>query len=215
MNRCKTLSETKLPLCFVLSAPSGAGKTTLARAVLQRLPEITRTISWTTRDPRPGEKDGVDYTFVTQDAFDGNQALGGFIESAVVHGNNYGTPESEIQRIQAAGHDALMVIDVQGAEAVRTRLVEAVTIFVLPPSKKVLERRLSGRDGADPTNEKAIHGRLGVAVAEIDRFVRYDYLVVNDDFDQAVRELEAILVAERCKRRQRLHQAVEILESFR
>tara|TARA_B100000586_G_scaffold169494_1_gene123619 strand:+ start:456 stop:914 length:459 start_codon:yes stop_codon:yes gene_type:complete len=152
---------------------------------------------------------------VTQDAFDGNEALGGFIESAVVHGNNYGTPESEIQRIQADGHDALMVIDVQGAEAVRARLVEAVTIFVLPPSQKVLERRLSERDGADPANEKTIHGRLDLAVAEIDHFVRYDYLVVNDDFDQAVRELEAILVAERCKRRQRLDQAVEILESFR
>jgi len=209
------LSEAEGPLCFVLSAPSGAGKTTLARAVLQRLPQITRTISWTTRAPRPGEKDGVDYTFVTRDAFDENQALGGFIESAVVHGNNYGTPENEIQRIQADGHDALMVIDVQGAEVVRARLIDAVTIFVLPPSQKVLEKRLSGRDGADPTNEKAIHGRLGVAVAEIDHFVRYDYLVINDDFNQAVRELEAILVAERCKRRQRLHQAGKILESFR
>ena len=209
------LSEAEGPLCFVLSAPSGAGKTTLARAVLQRLPQITRTISWTTRDPRPGEKDGIDYIFVTQDAFEENETLGGFVESAVVHGNNYGTPENEIRRIHDDGHDALMVIDVQGAEAVRTRLVDAVTIFVLPPSQKVLEKRLNGRDGADPTNEKSICRRLGVAVAEIDHFVRYDYLVINDDFNQAVRELEAILVAERCKGRQRLNQAGEILESFR
>jgi guanylate kinase len=208
------LSEAKTPLCFVVSAPSGAGKTTLARAVLQRLPEITQTISWTTRDPRPGERDGVDYTFVTQDAFDRHQALGGFLESAVVHGNNYGTPESEIERIQADGHDALLVIDVQGAEVVRTRLADAVTIFVLPPSRKVLDERLSGRDGGDPTNEETVLRRLGVAAAEIAHFVRYDYVVVNDDFDQAVREVEAILIAEQCKRCQRTHEAGEILVSF-
>jgi guanylate kinase len=208
------LSEAKTPLCFVVSAPSGAGKTTLARAVLQRLPEITQTISWTTRDPRPGERDGVDYTFVTQDAFDRHQALGGFLESAVVHGNNYGTPESEIERIQADGHDALLVIDVQGAEVVRTRLADAVTIFVLPPSRKVLDERLSGRDGGDPTNEETVLRRLGVAAAEIAHFVRYDYVVVNDDFDQAVREVEAILIAEQCKRCQRTDEAGEILVSF-
>ena len=103
------LNEAGEPLCFVLSAPSGAGKTTLAHAVLQRLPQITRTISWTTRDPRPGEKDGIDYIFVTQDAFDENETLGGFVESAVVHGNNYGTPENEIRRIHDDGHDALTV----------------------------------------------------------------------------------------------------------
>ncbi len=203
------------PVCFVLSAPSGAGKTTLAHAVLPRLPEITRTVSWTTRNPRPGERDGVDYTFVTQDAFDEQQAASGFLESAVVHGNSYGTPASEIERIQADGHDALMVIDVQGAEAVRTRLADAVTIFVLPPSRKVLEDRLGGRDGADPASKETIHRRLGVAAEEIAQFVRYDYLVINDDFDQAVRELEAILIAERCKRRQRTHEASGILESFR
>lgn len=206
---------TAPPVCFVLSAPSGAGKTALAHAVLPKLPEIARTVSWTTRNPRRGERDGVDYTFVTQDAFDEHQAAGGFLESAVVHGNSYGTPASEIERIQADGHDALMVIDVQGAEAVRTRLAAAVTIFVLPPSRKVLEDRLGGRDGADPANEETIHQRLGVAAEEIAQFVRYDYLVINDDFDRAVRELEAILIAERCKRRQRTHEASEILESFR
>ena len=203
------------PICFVLSAPSGAGKTTLARAVLPRLPKITRAVSWTTRRPRPGEIDGVDYTFVTQDAFDSHQAAGGFLESAVVHGNSYGSSASEIERIQAGGHDALMVIDVQGAEAMRMRLTDAVTIFVLPPSRKVLEDRLGGRDGANPANHETIRGRLGVASEEIAQFVRYDYLVINDDFDEAVRELEAILIAERCKRRQRTHEASGILESFR
>jgi len=210
------LSEaTSSSVFFVLSAPSGAGKTSLAQAVLPRLPGVTRTVSWTTREARPGEADGADYTFVTQEAFDGHEAAGGFLESAVVHGNSYGTPASEIERIEADGHDALMVIDVQGAEAVRRRLPDAVTIFVLPPSKKVLEDRLGGRDGADPANQETIRGRLGVASEEIAQFVRYDYLVINDDFDEAVRELEAILIAERCKRRQRTHEASGILESFR
>ena len=152
---------------------------------------------------------------MTQDAFDIHREAGGFLESAVVHGNSYGSPASEIERIQADGHDALMVIDVQGAEAVRTRLADAVTIFVLPPSRKVLEDRLGGRDGADPANQETIRRRLGVAAEEIAQFVRYDYLVINDDFDEAVRELEAILIAERCKRRQRTYQASGILESFR
>jgi len=152
---------------------------------------------------------------VTQDAFDSHQAAGGFLESAVVHGNSYGSSASEIERIQAGGHDALMVIDVQGAKAMRMRLTDAVTIFVLPPSRKVLEDRLGGRDGADPANQETIRGRLGVASEEIAQFVRYDYLVINDDFDEAVRELEAILIAERCKRRQRTHEASGILESFR
>ena len=209
------MSEATASLCFVLSAPSGAGKTTLAHAVLQRLAEITRTVSWTTRIARPGETDGADYTFVSQQAFDEQQAAGGFLESAIVHGNSYGTPASEIERIQAGGHDALLVIDVQGAEAIRTRLADAVTIFVLPPSKQVLEERLGGRDGTDPSKGETIHRRLGVAAEEIAQFVRYDYVVINDDFDQAVRELEAILIAERCKRRERTRAAGEILESFR
>ncbi len=206
---------TSSSVFFVLSAPSGAGKTTLAHAVLPRLPEIARTVSWTTRAPRPGEEDGADYTFVTQETFDEHQAAGGFLESAVVHGNSYGTPASEIERIEADGHGALMVIDVQGAETVRRRLPDAVTIFVLPPSREVLEARLGGRDGADPANEDIIHSRLGVAAEEIAQFVRYDYLVINDDFDRAVRELEAILISEQCKRCQRTHEASEILESFR
>ncbi len=206
---------TSSSVFFVLSAPSGAGKTSLAQAVLPRLPGVTRTVSWTTREARPGEADGADYTFVTQEAFDGHEAAGGFLESAVVHGNSYGTPASEIERIEADGHDALMVIDVQGAEAVRRRLPDAVTIFVLPPSREDLEARLGGRDGADPANQEMIHRRLGVAAEEIAQFVRYDYLVINDDFDRAVRELEAILIAEQCKRRQRRDGAGEILESFR
>jgi guanylate kinase len=199
----------------VLSAPSGAGKTTLAHAVLQRIGGVARTVSWTTRTPRSSETDGVDYTFVTRDAFDAHLGSGGFLESAQVHGFSYGTPASEVERILFAGHAPLMVIDVQGAEAVRKRLAEAVTIFVVPPSRPVLEERLAGREGADPASDERICRRLGVAAEEIAQFVRYDYVIINDDFDQAVRELEAILIAERCKRRKRTCAADEILESFR
>jgi guanylate kinase len=199
----------------VLSAPSGAGKTTLAHAVLQRIDGITRTVSWTTRSPRAGETDGVDYTFVTQEAFDAHVAAHGFLESARVHGYSYGTPASEVERILADGDAALMVIDVQGAESVRQRVREAVTIFVLPPSRRVLEQRLGAREGADPASDETIRRRLGVAAEEIAHFVRYDYVVINDDFDQAVRELEAILIAERSRRGRRARVAEEILESFR
>jgi len=199
----------------VLSAPSGAGKTTLAHAAMERVEGVTPTVSWTTRSPRRGETDGVHYTFVAQEAFDAHAAAGGFLESALVHGSSYGTPASEVERILAKGDAALLEIDVQGAAAIRARLPGAVFVFVLPPSRQVLEERLGGREGADPASDEKLRRRLGVAAEEIAQFVRYDYVVINDDFDQAVRELEAILIAEKCKRRQRTHAANEILESFR
>jgi len=199
----------------VLSAPSGAGKTTLARTLLERITRLSQTVSWTTRDPRPGEVDGADYTFVDETAFRAHRESGGFLENAIVHGSHYGTPGSEIERILGSGHDALMVIDVQGAETVRSGLSDATTIFVLPPSRAVLEERLGGRDGADPANRETIQRRLGVAAEEIAQFVRYDYVVINDDFDRAVGELEAIVRAARCRRRHRTAVAKEILDSFR
>jgi len=209
------LNESRTPGCFVLSAPSGAGKTTLSRALLERLTRLSQTVSWTTRAPRPGEVDGADYTFVDEEAFRAHRESGGFLEAAVVHGFHYGTPGSEIERILGNGHDALMVIDVQGAESVRSGLSDATTIFVLPPSRAVLEERLGGRDGADPANRETIQRRLGVAAEEIAQFVRYDYVVINDDFDRAVDELEAIVRAARCRRRHRNGVAKEILDSFR
>jgi len=209
------LSEARAPICFVLSAPSGAGKTTLAHALLEKLSDVTQTVSWTTREPRAAEVDGRDYKFVDRDAFAKHRQDGGFLESANVHGNCYGTPYSEVDRILAGAHDALMVIDVQGAEQVRAKLTDAVTIFVLPPSRSVLEERLGGRDGVDSAHQERTRRRLGVAAEEIAKFVRYDYVVVNDEFEQAIRELEAIVVAERCRGRQRSLVADEILESFR
>lgn len=202
-------------IAFVLSAPSGAGKTTLAAALLDRVDGLQRTISWTTREARPGEVDRVDYTFVTEEEFRRERRAGGFLESFEVHGNLYGTPRSEIERIRDTGDDALLVIDVQGAAAARHRLDDPVTIFVLPPSRAELEERLGGRDGGDPAVEAEVRQRLGVAVHEIEQFVRYDYVVINDVFEQAVQELEAVVLAERCRRQRRTRIAQEILESFR
>jgi len=150
-------------IAFVLSAPSGAGKTTLATTLLERVDGLQRTISWTTREARPGEVHGVDYTFVRADAFREQRPAGGFIESFEVHGNLYGTPRSEIARIHGAGDDALLVIDVQGAAAVRHRLDDPVSVFVLPPSRAELEERLGGRGDDEPEVEAEIRQRLGVA----------------------------------------------------
>lgn len=198
----------------MLSAPSGAGKTTLAEALLDRFDDLERSISCTTRAPRPGEVDGVDYFFVDVAEFRRRRQAGEFLESAEVHGNLYGTLRSELDRIHASGADALMVIDVQGAESVRRELSKAVTIFVLPPSKSVLQRRLKERDGEVPERAEAARRRLGVAADEIERFRGYDYVVVNDDLAETVGELQCVVRAERARVERRVDRAEAILESF-
>lgn len=203
------------PIAFVLSAPSGAGKTTLATDLLARVDRLRKTVSYTTREPRKDETDGVDYTFVSVEDFERRRAAGEFLECAEVHDHLYGTPRAELERIHGNGNDALMVIDVQGAAEVRKELAGAATIFVLPRSRETLERRLEERDGSASQNEAEIHKRLGVAAEEIAQFVKYDYVVINDDFDAAVDDLEAIVIAERCRRLRRVRSAQAILESFR
>ncbi len=204
----------EVPACLVISAPSGAGKTTLAEGLLGCVDRLTRVITCTTRPPRPGEREGQDYFFVQPEEFDRRCAAAEFVEWAQVHGNRYGTPASEIERIHAMGHDAVLVIDVQGADAVRTARSDAVTVFVLPPSRQALAGRLSARDAKDEVARDAIDQRLSAARREIAQYVGYDYVVVNDDLETAVAELAAIVRAERCRGVRRAAVAERILTSF-
>jgi len=164
------LSESA-PASFVVSAPSGAGKTSLAKDLLANVANMQRTISCTTRELRDHEVDGVDYFFVSEAEFDARMRDNEFLEWAEVHGQRYGTLFAEIDRIHATGDDAVLVIDVQGAESVRQALPESVTIFILPPSRRALVERLDGRDGLGGGEGRAL--RLRVAAHEIQRRLRY------------------------------------------
>lgn len=186
---------------FIVSAPSGAGKTSLVKALLERDRDLTLAVSCTTRAPRPGEIDGVHYHFLDEAEFARRLAAGAFLEHAQVFGNRYGTTAAAVHEALAQGRDLLLEIDWQGARQVRAHWPEAVGIFVLPPSLAVLEQRLRGR-GQD--SDAVIAGRMARARDELSHFDEYDYLLVNDDFDQALATLVAVVVAERqrCPRQQ-------------
>lgn len=178
------------PFPLVLSAPSGAGKSTLARLLRKRNPDVAFSVSATTRAPRPSERDGVEYHFVARDEFLRMRDAGELIEWAEVHGNFYGTPRQNVRQAQARGRHLLLDIDVQGARQIRAALPEAVHVFVLPPTGRALVQRLSGRgtEGAD-----ALERRLRNAEDEVRAAAEFDYVVVNDVLETAVRELEAVL----------------------
>jgi guanylate kinase len=181
---------------IVVSAPSGAGKTTVVARVLRDLGGIRFSVSHTTRAPRGAERDGVEYHFVDRAAFEKLRDEGSLLEWAEVHGNLYGTGLSEIERARAAGVDILLDLDVQGAAQVRQRIEEAVTVFILPPSYEVLEARLRGRGQDD---EATVRRRLAAAGREIDAFEQFDYAIVNEDLDSSVEELKSIVRAARCR----------------
>jgi guanylate kinase len=181
---------------IVVSAPSGAGKTTILARVLRDLGGIRFSVSHTTRAPRGVERDGVEYHFVDPAAFARLREAGGLLEWAEVHGNLYGTSVAEIERASGAGVDILLDLDVQGAAQVRSRIKDAVTVFILPPSYEVLEGRLRGRGQDD---EATIRRRLAVAGREIDAFENFDFAIVNDDLDACVEELKSIVRAARCR----------------
>ncbi len=184
------------PIVVVVSAPSGAGKTTVLVRALRELGGIRFSVSHTTRAPRGAERDGVEYHFVNRAEFERLRDAGGLLEWAEVHGNLYGTGVAELEKARAAGVDILLDVDVQGAEQVRRRIPEAVTVFILPPSYEVLEQRLRSRGQDD---EAAMRRRLAAAGQEIDRFERYDYAIVNDYLDGGVVELKSIVRAARCR----------------
>jgi guanylate kinase len=197
---------------FIVSAPSGTGKTTLVEQLVQVVPDLALSRSFTSRPPRPGECDGVDYNFISRDLFDRMIRDGEFLEFADVFGNFYGTSASQTDRILAAGHDLVLVIDVQGARQVRARRADTIGIFVLPPTFAVLEERLRGRS---KDSDAQIRRRLDVARQEVDAVADYDYVVVNDELERAVGRLRAIVEAERARLRRMEPTAARIIETFR
>ncbi len=181
------------PFLLILSSPSGAGKTTIAKALLAARDDVGYSISATTRPPRPGEKDGVDYHFVSEAEFRRKRDAGEFLEWAEYNGYLYGTLRSEVDRILSSGRHVVLDIDVQGARAIRERRNDVVTIFILPPSVEELVARLGGRGGEPPAD---LERRLRRAVDEVECAAEYDYIVVNVERTQAVAEVAAILEAE-------------------
>lgn len=197
---------------FIVSAPSGTGKTTLVERLVPLVPELVLSRSFTSRAPRPGEADGVDYNFISRERFDAMIAAGDFLEFADVFGNYYGTSASETERVLAGGRDLVLVIDVQGARQVRLRGFDSAGIFVLPPSYAVLEDRLRRRS---KDSEAAIQRRLEVARSEVGAVAEYDYVVINDDVDAAVGRLRCIVEAERARRPRMGPAASAIIDTFR
>ncbi len=179
---------------YIISAPSGAGKTSLVKAMLGELESASVSVSHTTRAMRPGEENGVDYHFVEKPEFEAMVARGDFLEHAQVFDNYYGTSKTGVQAQLAAGEDVILEIDWQGARQVRDWRSGSVSIFVLPPSREALEERLRGR-GTD--SDAIIQRRMRDAVSEMSHFHEYDYLVINDRFETALVELKAILLAQR------------------
>jgi guanylate kinase len=181
---------------IVLSAPSGGGKSTLAQAVLKHTPGIVRSVTYTTRPKRDGEVDGRDYHFVSPGEFEVRALAGDFLESATVHGYAYGTSRFDVEQLCGQGLDVLLVIDYQGAAAIRSKGLGALYVFILPPSMAVLEHRLRQRNSED---EEALRQRLAMAPTEMQHYRHYDYVIVNDDLATATQQLQAIIVADRCR----------------
>jgi guanylate kinase len=177
---------------FVVSAPSGAGKTSLVQALLNINPQISLSVSYTTRDPRPGESDGRDYNFVSRDTFLEMAKNGDFMESAEVYGNLYGTSQTWISNETAKGNDVLLEIDWQGAAQVRRLFPDCVSIFILPPSLEALEQRLHGR-GKDSL--EVITKRMAAVRGDVAHVSEFDYVIINDNLNVALRELNAVVLS--------------------
>src|SRR5471032_2646799 len=187
-------NETMMVNLFIITAPSGAGKSTLIARLLEEDPRIHESVSYTTRAPRPGEVEGKDYRFVDLAKFEAMLERGEFLESAEVHGNRYGTSHAWITHERGAGHDILLEIDWQGAQQVRRIFDETVGIFIMPPSLPELERRMRKR-GQD--SEAVMRRRMAVAAEEMSHAAEFEYVIINNDFDEALRDLVAVVRASR------------------
>ncbi len=175
---------------FVVAAPSGAGKTSLVRALIERSPDAEVTVSHTTRPKRPGEAQGVSYFFVTPEEFRALEAEGGFVEWATVFDNYYGTSQAEVDRVNGDGKHVILEIDWQGAQQIREVRPEAKSVFILPPSMETLRERLRARGQDD---EETIQRRMDEAISEMSHYAEFDFVIVNEDFDVALDQLNAIV----------------------
>ncbi len=183
-------------ILFVVSAPSGAGKTTLCKAITGSLENLTHSISYTTRQPRPAEADGRDYYFITQKRFEEMIQAGDFAEHARVHSHFYGTSKRVLQDMVREGIDVILDIDTQGARQIKSSTAKAIFIFIMPPSMEILEERLRNRKS---DHEDEIRRRMRRAADEIRDYSMYDYIIINRDFERALSELRSVVVAERCR----------------
>ena len=197
---------------FVVSSPSGGGKGTIIREVLDVVPNLSYSVSFTTRAPRPGEHNGREYFFISPEVFHEMVASGEFLEWACVHGNYYGTAKQQVVEETAAGVDIVLEVDVQGAASVRQLLLDSVSIFILPPSYEVLKERLIAR-GTDSPEELEV--RLRNAPEELRQYSAFDYVIINDEVDRAAAQLASIIYAERarCVRQENLVR--EVIEKFK
>ncbi|HJQ63606.1 MAG TPA: guanylate kinase [Burkholderiales bacterium] len=196
---------------FIVSAPSGGGKTSLVRALLASEPDVKLSISHTTRPPRPGEENGRDYHFISADQFERMARAGEFLESAEIYGNRYGTSRTWISRELERGQDVLLEIDWQGAQQVRSLAQGAVSVFILPPSLEALEQRLKGRSQDQPD---AIARRLAAAREEISHLREFDYVIINKDFNRAALELASIIRAERLRLPRQLARNADLINGM-
>jgi guanylate kinase len=196
---------------FIISAPSGSGKSTLVNRLLEEVPHLRFSVSHTTRKPRGQERHGESYYFVTREDFESRIAAGEFLEWAQVFGNYYGTHRSELDRAQESGCDLVLDIDVQGARQLKSKIADAVSIFILAPSREILEKRLRAR-GED--TEEVVRRRLHDAAEEIRNYQLYDYVLVNREVEESAKTLCSIVRAERARRKNVEDEIRPILESF-
>lgn len=194
---------------FIISAPSGAGKTTLCKEIIDIFPGLRHSVSYTTRQPRSGEVHGRDYFFIPQDEFRRMAEAGEFAEWAEVHGNFYGTSIRTLEECRCQGIDVILDIDCQGARQLKERYHGGVYVFILPPSYEELRRRLNGRSS---DSDEVINRRIDAAAGEIRESRWYDYIIVNDRFSRAVEELKSVVIAERCRTSRVLEGVAELFE---